>query len=100
MALKGTFGTQKLADEKHLEPRSKHPKSGTLKESALNRELDHEAESEHEVVVTLTDGQLGRNNYITQSLLIIVLDENDNPPVFSQPQTSVTVPENVNDKVD
>ena len=61
--------------------------------------MDHEEKSEHEIVLTLTDGQLGDENYITQSLLIIVLDENDNPPVFSQPQTSVTVPENTRNKV-
>ena len=32
----------------------------------LSRDLDHEQEQEHEVILTLTDGNLGQENYITQ----------------------------------
>ena len=59
------------------------------------RDLDHELDKEHEVVLTLTDNQLGTNKFITQSLLILVEDANDNPPRFAQPQISVTVNEHV-----
>jgi len=52
-------------------------------------------DKEHEIVLTLTDNQLGTNKFITQSLLILVEDANDNPPRFAQPQISVTVNEHV-----
>ncbi len=31
------------------------------------RDLDHEAEQEQEIILTLTDGKLGQENYITQA---------------------------------
>ena len=48
----------------------------------LTRVLDHELSSEHVLLVTLTDGHLGEDNFITQPLLILVEDSNDNTPVF------------------
>jgi hypothetical protein len=45
------------------------------------------------VVLTLTDGRLGEGNYITQSLLIIVEDVNDNAPIFKPYQPSISVRE-------
>ena len=48
----------------------------------LTRVLDHELASEHVLLVTLTDGNLGQDNFITQPLLILVEDSNDNSPVF------------------
>ena len=48
-----------------------------------------------QVLLTLTDGHLGRDNFITQSLLLLVEDTNDNPPVFtSLPSEAVKVREN------
>ena len=55
--------------------------------------------SEHEIVLTLTDGHLGSGRFITQSLLLLVQDANDNPPVFSRPQVSVEVEEHVTNRV-
>ena len=63
------------------------------------RELDHEEKRDHEIILTLTDGHLGEGRYITQSLLILVEDANDNPPVFSTPQISVEVAEHVSNLV-
>lgn len=45
-------------------------------------------------MLTLTDGNLGAGNFITQSLLLLVEDVNDNVPVFKPYQPSLTVPEN------
>lgn len=43
--------------------------------------------------MTLTDGRLGHGNYITQSLLLLVEDVNDNTPIFKPYQPSVVIPE-------
>ena len=48
----------------------------------LARELDHENQAELNILLTLTDGNLGENNFITQPVLILVEDSNDNSPVF------------------
>ena len=48
----------------------------------LTRELDHETQAELTILLTLTDGKLGENNFITQPVLILVEDSNDNTPVF------------------
>lgn len=44
-------------------------------------------------MLTLSDGRLGEGNYITQSLLLLVEDVNDNAPVFLPYQPSVTLRE-------
>lgn len=49
-------------------------------------------------MLTLTDGKLGEN-YITQSLLILVEDINDNTPIFKPHPTSVTVREDATPSV-
>ena len=48
----------------------------------LTRELDHETQAELTILLTLTDGKLGENNFITQPVLILVEDSNDNSPLF------------------
>ncbi|XP_075231619.1 cadherin 88C [Lycorma delicatula] len=59
----------------------------------LKKELDREVRDEYALVLTLTDGHLGDGNFITQSLLLLVEDVNDNEPIFKPYQTSITVPE-------
>ena len=59
----------------------------------LARQLDHETDTEHQILLTLTDGHLGQDNYITQSLLILVEDTNDNTPVFTELPPAVVVQE-------
>lgn len=44
-------------------------------------------------MLTLTDGKLGEGNFITQSLLLLVEDINDNVPIFRPHPTSLTVRE-------
>lgn len=48
---------------------------------------------EYLLVLTLTDGRLGDGNFITQSLLLLVEDVNDNEPVFKPYPPSITVRE-------
>ena len=48
----------------------------------LTRDLDHEQWAELSLLLTLTDGHLGQDNFITQPLLIPGEDSNDNSPVF------------------
>ena len=58
------------------------PRDQYTAELYLTRVLDHELAAEHVLLVTLTDGHLGQDNFITQPLLILVEDSNDNSPVF------------------
>ena len=44
-------------------------------------------------MLTLTDGKLGEGNFITQSLLLLVDDINDNVPIFRPHPTSLTIRE-------
>ena len=46
-----------------------------------------------QILLTLTDGKLGGGKFITQSLVILVEDVNDNAPVFLPYPSSVSVPE-------
>ncbi|XP_071565121.1 cadherin-23 [Temnothorax nylanderi] len=59
----------------------------------LNKLLDRETRDEYALVLTLTDGRLGEGNFITQSLLLLVEDINDNVPVFRPHPTSLTLRE-------
>ncbi|CAH0391322.1 unnamed protein product [Bemisia tabaci] len=59
----------------------------------LNKELDREVQDEYAVVLTLTDGRLGEGNFITQSLLLLVEDVNDNEPIFKPYQSTISVRE-------
>lgn len=49
---------------------------------------------EYNLVLTLTDGNLGDGNFITQSLLLLVEDINDNEPIFKPYQPTINLPEN------
>ncbi|KAB0799063.1 hypothetical protein PPYR_06943 [Photinus pyralis] len=59
----------------------------------LNQELDREVRDEYAIVLTLTDGRLGSGNYVTQSLLLLVEDVNDNVPIFKPYQSTIILPE-------
>lgn len=59
----------------------------------LDRELDRETRDEYQIVLTLTDQRLGDGNFVTQSLLLLVEDINDNAPVFRPYQSTIEVAE-------
>ncbi|XP_055621395.1 cadherin-23 [Toxorhynchites rutilus septentrionalis] len=58
----------------------------------LNRELDRETKDEIHFVLTLSDGRLGDFS-VTQSLLLLVEDVNDNEPIFKPFTSAVEVSE-------
>ncbi|KAG6445751.1 hypothetical protein O3G_MSEX004072 [Manduca sexta] len=59
----------------------------------LVKELDRETRDEYSFVLTLTDGNLGDGNFITQSFLLLVEDVNDNEPIFKPYPSAITVKE-------
>uniref|UniRef100_A0A8D8D154 Cadherin-23 n=2 Tax=Culex pipiens TaxID=7175 RepID=A0A8D8D154_CULPI len=59
----------------------------------LSKELDREVKNEYKFVLTLSDGRLG-DYTITQSLLLLVEDVNDNEPIFKPFTSAVEVSEN------
>ncbi|XP_011144581.1 cadherin-23 [Harpegnathos saltator] len=65
----------------------------------LNKLLDRETKDEFALVLTLTDGRLGEGNFITQSLLLLVEDINDNVPIFRPHPPSLTLRENARPRV-
>ncbi|XP_044220509.1 protocadherin alpha-8-like [Thunnus albacares] len=60
----------------------------------LQKSLDREKHHEHKLILTAVDGGNPPRSG-TLNVTVIVLDSNDNHPVFSQEVYSVTIPENV-----
>ncbi|XP_071547485.1 cadherin-23 isoform X3 [Panulirus ornatus] len=60
----------------------------------LKKALDREIKDEYTVVLTLTDNKLGEGQFITQSMLLLIEDINDNEPIFRPYESSVSVAEN------
>ncbi|XP_008567702.1 PREDICTED: protocadherin gamma-A8-like [Galeopterus variegatus] len=68
---------------------------GTINpELVLERALDREEEAAHNLVLTASDGGDPRRSS-TVHIRVIVLDTNDNAPIFAQSIYRVKVPENV-----
>ncbi|XP_072254173.1 protocadherin gamma-C5-like, partial [Pyxicephalus adspersus] len=70
-------------------------KDGTLiAELVLEKILDREDKSEHKLVLTAIDGGEPPRSGSTQ-ITVIVLDINDNAPVFDQPRYKINIQENL-----
>ncbi|XP_037398897.1 protocadherin gamma-A11-like isoform X3 [Pygocentrus nattereri] len=63
-------------------------------EMELKTSLDREQQEEHKLILTAFDGGSPQKSG-TVRITVIVIDANDNPPVFSQPVYRVSLPENV-----
>ncbi|KAJ8972931.1 hypothetical protein NQ317_011741 [Molorchus minor] len=84
------FGIRPAPESKVIRVESTSPTEANV---YLNKELDREEQDEYALVLTLTDGLLGHGNFITQSLLLLVEDINDNTPIFKNHQPSITLRE-------
>nr|XP_060630186.1 protocadherin gamma-B5-like isoform X1 [Anolis sagrei ordinatus] len=62
-------------------------------ELVLNKQLDHESESNFHLILTALDGEKPPKTG-TAKIWITVIDANDNPPIFTQKTYTVTVREN------
>ncbi|RWS28589.1 cadherin-23-like protein [Leptotrombidium deliense] len=85
-----TFGVLGAIGSDILRIENKPPNEAVV---YLRKELDRETRDSYSLVLTLTDGKLGKGNFITKSMLIIVEDINDNEPVFRPFRTSITLSE-------
>ncbi|XP_066446702.1 protocadherin gamma-C5-like isoform X22 [Eleutherodactylus coqui] len=73
----------------------KHRKDGTLiAELVLENSLDREEKAEHKLILTAIDGGEPPRSGTTQ-IAVIVLDINDNAPVFDQSNYKISVLENI-----
>ncbi|XP_015979619.1 protocadherin gamma-A3 isoform X21 [Rousettus aegyptiacus] len=63
-------------------------------ELVLERALDREEKEVHHLILIASDGGNPVHSG-TLCIQVIVLDANDNPPVFTQPQYRISVPENL-----
>ncbi|XP_037658058.1 protocadherin gamma-B7 isoform X23 [Choloepus didactylus] len=71
-----------------------NPDGGKYPELLLQETLDREKQSAHHLVLTALDGGDPPRSGTAQ-IQIVVIDANDNPPVFSQDVYRVSLPENV-----
>uniref|UniRef100_A0A8C1GHF3 FAT atypical cadherin 3b n=1 Tax=Cyprinus carpio TaxID=7962 RepID=A0A8C1GHF3_CYPCA len=73
---------------------STDPSSGVV---ILEKPLDREVQDSYQIRIKATDRAGGDGSLSTEvDLTIIVLDVNDNPPVFQKQDYAVTVPEDLN----
>ncbi|KAM6933327.1 protocadherin Fat 4-like [Xenentodon cancila] len=79
-----------ITPENHHLPLSVDKVSGLL---LLVRELDFEKESTYNFYIRASDGGWISNS-ATVNVTVVVVDVNDNPPVFSSSEYTISVPEN------
>ncbi|XP_069027591.1 protocadherin gamma-A11-like [Embiotoca jacksoni] len=82
-----TFGIDHVSDENQVF--SLNPKTGEVKVAGT---IDYEKESSYEMQISAKDG-LGRASYAT--LIIDIMDINDNAPVIYLESLSKSIPENI-----
>ncbi|XP_043925883.1 protocadherin gamma-C3-like [Protopterus annectens] len=83
-----------LSPNKHFVLKNSNPTDGSeFPELVLERALDREQEKTHLLTMTVYDGGYQQHSAVA-SIIINILDANDNPPVFSQSQYVVTLEEN------
>ncbi|XP_021707792.1 cadherin-23 isoform X2 [Aedes aegypti] len=84
-----TFGVRKAVDSDVI----RVERSGVNEANVyLNKELDRETKDEYSLILTLSDGRLGEFS-VTQSMLLLVEDINDNEPIFKPYTSAVEVSE-------
>uniref|UniRef100_A0A667WTC8 Si:ch73-379j16.2 n=1 Tax=Myripristis murdjan TaxID=586833 RepID=A0A667WTC8_9TELE len=89
-----TVRVYKLNHNEHFSMQIRDSGDDKIPFLVLQRSLDREKQSEHKMILTAVDGGNPPKSG-TLNVTVIVLDSNDNHPVFSQEVYSVTLPENV-----
>ncbi|KAG7517317.1 protocadherin alpha-8-like [Solea senegalensis] len=90
-----TVRVYKLNHNEHFSIQIRETGEDKIPFLVLQKSLDREKHHEHKLVLTAVDGgNPPRSGNLNVS--VIVLDSNDNHPIFSQDTYSVTIPENVN----
>ncbi|KYO35841.1 hypothetical protein Y1Q_0008560 [Alligator mississippiensis] len=85
----------KLSSNKHFSLKVQTASGGfKYPELVLEKPLDREQQAAHDLILTATDGGDPVRSG-TARIHVVVLDANDNAPVFSQPLYRVSVRENV-----
>uniref|UniRef100_A0A4W4FZ51 Cadherin domain-containing protein n=1 Tax=Electrophorus electricus TaxID=8005 RepID=A0A4W4FZ51_ELEEL len=84
----------KISQNEHFELQVRERGEEKIPYLVLQKYLDRERSGEHGLILTAIDGGTPPKSAIL-NVSIIVLDINDNPPVFSQDTYSVTLPENI-----
>ncbi|XP_047441098.1 protocadherin gamma-A11-like isoform X19 [Mugil cephalus] len=89
-----TIQTYKLNPTDHFKLNTVSRSDGTKYiEMVLHTALDREKQEEHKLTLTAFDGGSPQKSG-SLKINVVVLDANDNAPVFTQPVYRVTVPEN------
>ncbi|XP_045897748.1 protocadherin-10-like, partial [Micropterus dolomieu] len=86
--------TYTLTPNEHFEVNIRESDAGKIPFLVLKKSLDREQKDKHTLLVTAVDGGKPQRSG-TLSVSIIVLDSNDNRPMFSQEIYQITIQENV-----
>ncbi|XP_077464626.1 protocadherin alpha-8-like isoform X18 [Stigmatopora argus] len=83
-----------LTSNEHFEVDLRHSDEDQIPFLVLKKSLDREQKAKHRLLVTAVDG--GRPpRSATLNVTVVVLDSNDNRPVFSQDTYQMTIAENI-----
>ncbi|XP_066524882.1 protocadherin gamma-A11-like [Hoplias malabaricus] len=83
----------KISQNEHFELQVRERGEEQIPYLVLQKHLDREKKAEHRITLTASDGGTPPKSGAL-NVTIVVLDSNDNPPVFSQDVYSTTVAEN------
>ncbi|XP_049330080.1 protocadherin gamma-A11-like [Astyanax mexicanus] len=84
----------KISQNEHFELQVRERGEEQIPYLVLQKHLDREKKGEHNIILTAIDGGSPPKSG-TLNVTIVVLDSNDNPPIFNQDVYSVTLPENI-----
>ncbi|XP_053093218.1 protocadherin alpha-8-like [Pangasianodon hypophthalmus] len=84
----------KISQNEHFDLQVRERGEEQIPYLVLQKQLDREKKGEHNIILTATDGGTPPKS-AALNVTVIVLDSNDNPPVFSQETYSVALPENM-----
>ncbi|XP_060766345.1 protocadherin alpha-2-like [Neoarius graeffei] len=84
----------KISQNEHFDLQVRERGEEQIPYLVLKKQLDREKKGEHNVILTAADGGTPPKS-ATLNVTVIVLDSNDNPPVFSQETYSIALLENI-----